>query len=149
MKLERNDMEPYVWVAQSEDFPIAQQGGTPQEASDRLRDTLRDYLKVNEPVPKEADPDNFNKYVEPLLKMMGGPEPRYFPRTIEQVLGYFTEECGEVLSAIGKTQRWGLESVNPELDEPDQETNRDWILRELVDLEAAIKILRQRIEPGQ
>ena len=52
-------------------------------------------------------------------------KPQYRPQTEEQILGYFVEECGEVLAAVGKTQRWGLESVNPELPSDQQETNRD------------------------
>jgi hypothetical protein len=39
---------------------------------------------------------------------------------------------------VGKSIRWGLDSTNPELPEAERETNRDWILRELHDLEAAI-----------
>jgi NTP pyrophosphatase (non-canonical NTP hydrolase) len=39
----------------------------------------------------------------------------YEPQTTEQKLGYLVEECGEVLAAVGKTQRWGLDSVNPDL----------------------------------
>jgi len=42
-------------------------------------------------------------------------KPQYEPKTTEQALGYLVEECGEVLAAVGKTQRWGLESTNPEL----------------------------------
>ena len=57
-------------------------------------------------------------------------------------LGYLAEECGEVLAAVGKTIRWGLNSTNPELPPIDQEKNRDWIKRELLDLEEAIAIVR-------
>lgn len=32
----------------------------------------------------------------------------YKPETVEQKLGYLVEECGEVLSAIGKSIRWGI-----------------------------------------
>lgn len=72
-------------------------------------------------------------------------KPQYEPKTIAEMLGYLVEECGEVLAAVGKTQRWGLESVNPELPAAQQETNRDWILRELSDLENAAKIVRRAI----
>lgn len=65
---------------------------------------------------------------------------RYRPKSPEAALGYLTEECGEVLAAVGKTLRWGLESVNPDLASEHQETNRDWILRELRDLKRAIAI---------
>lgn len=70
-------------------------------------------------------------------------KPQYEPKTVEQALGYLVEECGEVLAAVGKTQRWGLESTNPEIPIEKQETNRDWILRELCDLELAIERARK------
>lgn len=62
----------------------------------------------------------------------------YRPRTVGAKLGYLVEECGEVLAAVGKTQRWGLDSFNPELPEGERETNRAWLLRELHDLKRAI-----------
>lgn len=69
---------------------------------------------------------------------------QYMPVTIEQKLGYLVEEAGEVLAAVGKTQRWGLDSFNPEPG-ASKETNREWILRELHDLERAIAIVREAI----
>lgn len=69
-------------------------------------------------------------------------KPQYAPKTLEQVLGYLTEECGEVLAAVGKSQRWGLRSSNPELPPEQREENGDWILRELRDLESAIILAR-------
>lgn len=66
----------------------------------------------------------------------------YKPRTREQKLGYLMEECGEVLAAAGKLLRWGPDSVNPELPPEAQETNRDWLMRELHDLERAIRFIR-------
>jgi NTP pyrophosphatase (non-canonical NTP hydrolase) len=70
-------------------------------------------------------------------------KPEYEPKTTEQKLGYVVEECGEVLAAIGKAQRWGLESFNPEIPIEERVTNRDWILRELIDLKAGIDKLRK------
>jgi hypothetical protein len=70
-------------------------------------------------------------------------KPEYEPKTIEQKLGYVVEECGEVLAAIGKAQRWGLENFNPEIPIDERVTNRDWILRELIDLRAGIDKLRK------
>lgn len=67
---------------------------------------------------------------------------KYRPKTLNQKLGYLTEECGEVLAAVGKARRWGLASCNPEIAFDKRETNRAWILRELDDLEEAIKLLR-------
>ncbi len=77
-------------------------------------------------------------------------KPQYEPQTTEERLGYLVEECGEVLAAVGKTQRWGLESVNPEIPVAQQETNRDWILRELKDLKGAIRrVERDLAEEGE
>ena len=50
-------------------------------------------------------------------------KPEYMPRTLNQKLGYLVEECGEVLAAVGKTQRWDLDSVNPELPKHQRRTN--------------------------
>lgn len=77
----------------------------------------------------------------------------YRPCTTETKLGYLVEECGEVMTAVGKTQRWGLDSTNPELPVQERETNREWILRELYDLEYAIMLVRDAltrnsIDPG-
>jgi NTP pyrophosphatase (non-canonical NTP hydrolase) len=71
---------------------------------------------------------------------------QYMPITDLQKLGYLVEECGEVMAAVGKTIRWGLDSSNPELPEQERETNRDWILRELKDLKDAIKITEEELE---
>ena len=62
---------------------------------------------------------------------------------MSQKFGYLVEECGEVQAAVGKTIRWGLDSYNPELPEEERETNREWVLRELKDLEQAIKIVKE------
>ena len=59
-------------------------------------------------------------------------KPQYEPKTTEQRFGYLVEECGEVLAAVGKTLRWGLESTNQELAQG--ETNAAWVLREIQDL---------------
>lgn len=69
--------------------------------------------------------------------------PKYMPYASHEKLGYLIEECGEVLAAAGKTLRCGPESCNPELPPAQQETNRDWLLRELEDLERAIGFVRQ------
>jgi len=73
-------------------------------------------------------------------------KPQYEPRNTKAKLGYFVEECGEVLAAVGKTQRWGLESRNPEPG-ASQETNRQWILRELQDLKGAIARVETALAP--
>jgi hypothetical protein len=71
--------------------------------------------------------------------------PQYYPATPEQRLAYLIEECGECLHAAGKTLRWGSNSVNPELPPEQQETNRDWLWRELADLNRAIAMVRNDI----
>ena len=71
-------------------------------------------------------------------------KPEYEPLTIEQKLGYLVEECGEVQAAIGKTFRWGLDSYNPEPG-ASRETNLDWVLREIDDLEGAIARVREAL----
>lgn len=75
-------------------------------------------------------------------------DARYLRNDIGSLLGHVTEECGEVLTAIGKTMRWGLDSANPELPPAERETNRDWILRELSDLDLAISRLRKALTPA-
>ena len=76
-------------------------------------------------------------------------KPEYEPKTTDQCLGYLVEECGEVLHAVGKTQRWGLHSANPEIPLRERESNADWILRELRDLRRAInKVERALVAIG-
>lgn len=75
-----------------------------------------------------------------------GKNPAYAPRSADQKLACLIEECGEVLAAAGKALRWGLESVNPELPTDQQETNRDWLLREMADLELALKNVRSWLQ---
>lgn len=70
----------------------------------------------------------------------------YKPITENQKLGYLIEECGELIHALGKTIRWGLDTYNPELPEVDRETNRMWILREIKDVKRAIKYVEEEIE---
>lgn len=77
-----------------------------------------------------------------------GPPDKYRPRGLRAELGYLVEECGEVMAAVGKTLRWGTQSVNPELPHEQQETNREWILRELGDLRAAIEIAEAGLDRG-
>ncbi len=82
-------------------------------------------------------------------------EDRYRPITMKQHMGCVIEECGELQAALGKTLRWGLSGVNPELPVPVQEKNIDWVRREMIDAERAIGMLRKRLvaweadyEPG-
>jgi len=56
----------------------------------------------------------------------------------EKRLSHTIEEAGEFLAAAGKTQRFGLDSVNPLIPLEQRETNRAWLLRETEDLLSAI-----------
>lgn len=68
---------------------------------------------------------------------------KYLPNNISDKLAHVSEEAGEVIAAIGKTQRFGLDSYNPELPEKEREYNVHWIKRELKNLKAAIKRLER------
>lgn len=70
---------------------------------------------------------------------------KYIQAGFKKTLAHFIEECGESLAAAGKTQRWGLECYNPELPEDQRETNKDWLLREISDLENVIVRLKQEL----
>jgi hypothetical protein len=66
-------------------------------------------------------------------------DPRFI-RTgdVQFAMAHAAEECGEVIAALGKSLRWGLDSVNPLLPIEQQETNRDWLKREIADLRGAL-----------
>jgi hypothetical protein len=57
-------------------------------------------------------------------------------------MGEAVATIGNALAAIGKTQRRGWNSVNPELPVHAQETNMEWVMRELGDVERAIVAFR-------
>lgn len=69
---------------------------------------------------------------------------RYMPESFWPALGKLIEECGEVQHACGKTLRFGTDSTDPTLTIPiaERETNLQWILREIEDLEQSIQIFR-------
>ena len=73
------------------------------------------------------------------------PGDKYYPHTLDEKLAKLVEECGEVVAATGKTQRFGLDSSNPELPPDRRETNREWLKRELADLVEAIRIIREAL----
>lgn len=70
-------------------------------------------------------------------------DPRFIQKGFDKCLSHLIEECGEVLAAAGKTQRWGVNSVNPLLTADKQEKNIDWLKREIQDLEGAIIRLKE------
>lgn len=65
-------------------------------------------------------------------------DPRFLQDGFDKRLAHFIEECGEALAAAGKTQRWGVWSVNPLLPPADQEANLAWLRRELLDVRQAM-----------
>ena len=73
-------------------------------------------------------------------------DPRFFQDGFDRRLAHLVEECGEVLAAAGKTQRWGARSVNPLLRDCEQETNLVWLRREMADLRQAMDRLDAAIK---
>lgn len=76
---------------------------------------------------------------------------QYEPITPGQKVAYLIEECGEVLQAVGKLQRWGAHSTNPELragDEGHGVTNVQWLESELLDLQIAVLKVQLIIADG-
>lgn len=72
-------------------------------------------------------------------------DPRFLQDGFDKRLSHFIEECGEALSAAGKTQRWGVWSVNPLLPPHAQESNLLWLRRELADVRQAMDRLEESI----
>ncbi|MFI3138263.1 MAG: hypothetical protein QX197_15925 [Methylococcaceae bacterium] len=70
-------------------------------------------------------------------------DPRFLQDGFDKRLSHLIEECGEVLAAAGKTQRFGANSVNPLLPPEQQEKNIDWLRRELGDLKQVISRLEE------
>jgi NTP pyrophosphatase (non-canonical NTP hydrolase) len=76
-------------------------------------------------------------------------DPRFLQDGFDKKLAHVVEECGEVLAAAGKTQRWGRDSIDPLLCPGDplyMETNIAWLRRELYDLQGAIDRLTRTID---
>lgn len=72
--------------------------------------------------------------------------PRYMRNGTDFAIGKLIEELGELQTALGKMLRWGPDSVNPELPKHLQESNRDWVDREISDVIEAIANY-QRFKP--
>jgi NTP pyrophosphatase (non-canonical NTP hydrolase) len=73
-------------------------------------------------------------------------DTRFLQEGFDLQLSHVIEECGEVVAAAGKTQRWGRNSMNPLLLSPlGKETNQEWLERELKDLRHAIDRLENTI----
>lgn len=74
-------------------------------------------------------------------------DPNYLRPGLPFALAHAVEEAGELMGPItsflvaaGKTQRWGPDSVNPELPPAQQETNRDWLKDEIDQLRRTLRI---------
>lgn len=69
-------------------------------------------------------------------------DPKYIREgDVHFALAHAAEECGELVAALGKTLRWGLQSYNPELPESERETNEAWVRREVADTQASLRRL--------
>jgi len=74
-------------------------------------------------------------------------DPRFLQHGFDKRLSKVIEECGELLHAAGKLQRWGRDSVNPDLPKERQEKNIVWLEREMTDVVEAIAQLRETLVP--
>ena len=72
-------------------------------------------------------------------------DPKYMRAGIEFAMGKAIEEAGEFLAAMGKSQRWGFYSYNPEVPISKRETNIDWLRREMDDLRGALDNLEKEL----
>lgn len=104
---------------------------------------------------------------EPFVKLDGWPETPlaqlkpnpFLPTTRATRIARLVEECGEVLKEVGKAGRFGLDTrwdkkwrrvITVERDgatlAAHTESNREALLRELLDLEGTISELRRDLE---
>lgn len=70
-------------------------------------------------------------------------DSRFIQKGFDKTLSHLIEECGEVLAAAGKLQRWGEFNANPLLPKEEQETNIKWLAREIADLKEVISRLEK------
>ena len=73
-------------------------------------------------------------------------DKRFLQYGFDKRLSHLIEECGELLAAAGKTQRWGVWSFNPLIPKCDRETNLVWLRREMADVRQALDRLDDAIE---
>ena len=74
-------------------------------------------------------------------------DQKYMRPGLAFAMGKAVEEAGEFLAAIGKTQRWGWYSYNPELAPAHRERNEQWVRREIADLRGALDNLEREMTP--
>mgnify|MGYP003395014108 CR=1 FL=1 len=70
---------------------------------------------------------------------------RFLQRGFVKQLSHLIEECGELIAAAGKTQRWGRDAYNPLLPADKRETNQAWLVREMADVRLALDRLEKTI----
>lgn len=63
---------------------------------------------------------------------------------VEEV-GEAMKDLGDLLAALGKTGRWGLDSVDPTIPADQRETNRDWLRRALAKAKVELPDVLQTI----
>lgn len=72
-------------------------------------------------------------------------DQKYMRPGLSFAVGKAIEEAGEFLAALGKSQRWGWYSFNPELHYTKRETNEAWVRREIADLRGALDNLEREM----
>lgn len=75
-------------------------------------------------------------------------DPKYMRAGLDFARGKAIEELGELLAALGKSIRWGWHSANPELAPHLQETNEQWVRREMADVRGALDNLVREMDDG-
>lgn len=70
---------------------------------------------------------------------------KYMRPGLDFARGKVIEELGELQAALGKSLRWGWQSVNPDLPRSEQETNADWVRREMADVRGALDNLEREL----
>ena len=61
-------------------------------------------------------------------------DKRFLQDGLFHTSAHLIEECGELIAALGKSWRWGFDSVNPLLPPEQQEANLAWVRREMADV---------------
>lgn len=73
-------------------------------------------------------------------------QAKYMRPGLPFAVGKTIEELGELLAALGKAQRWGWQSSNPELSVEQRETNEAWVRREIADVRGALDNLVREMD---
>ena len=73
-------------------------------------------------------------------------DKRFLQDGFEKRLSHAVEECGEFIAAAGKTQRWGVWSVDPTIPEHERITNLVWLKLEMGDIRQALDRLEEAIK---